>query len=51
MTKDFFERLIELVKDDKELHDAAVSMMNTYSELSHEQALDRKAKRENVKKG
>lgn len=50
MNNDFFERILELVKDDKELHDAAVRMINSYSELMHEQALDRKAKRENAQK-
>lgn len=26
--KDFFERMIELIKDDKELHDATVRLIN-----------------------
>lgn len=55
MNKDFTERIIELLKDDKELHDAAIRMLNSYSELLHEQAIDRKekreAKREDAKKG
>jgi len=28
MGKDFMDRLVELVKEDKELHDAAVRLMN-----------------------
>lgn len=30
--KDFKERLIELIKDDKELHDATVRLINAFAE-------------------
>jgi hypothetical protein len=32
MKKHFFERLIELVKEDKELHDATVRLINATAE-------------------
>lgn len=32
MIKDFKERLIELVKDDKELHDATVRLIHSIAE-------------------
>lgn len=50
MNKDFFERILELVKDDKELHDATVRLIDSYSELIHERTLNQRAKRENVQK-
>lgn len=32
--KDFLERLIELVKEDKELHDAAVRLLDSLTETN-----------------
>jgi len=48
MNKDFTERIIELVRDDKELHDATVKLFEAYASLMNEQAADRKAKRERM---
>lgn len=31
-TKNLTERIVELLKDDKELHDAAVRFLNAYAE-------------------
>ena len=44
MGKDFMDRLVELVKEDKELHDAAVRMAKAYAE-SMELANDAKRKK------
>jgi len=44
MGKDFMDRLIELVKDDAELHAAAVRMAKAYAE-SMELANDAKRKK------
>lgn len=44
-TKDFKERLIELVKDDKELHDATVRLINALAEQTEISNQYRKSKR------
>lgn len=36
--KDWSERLVELVKDDKELHDATVRLINSMADLKQAQA-------------
>lgn len=41
--KDFMERFIELIKDDKELHDAAVRLINSM-------AAEKEAKTEQIRK-
>lgn len=46
--KDIFERIVELVKEDKELHDATVKMINAMAELKHEQALRMKERRTQI---
>ena len=48
--KEFYERLIELLKDDKELHDAAVRMMNAMSEQTEFSNRIRREKYEQSKK-
>ena len=45
-----YERLIELMKDDKELHDAAVRMMNAMSEQTEFSNRIRREKYEQSKK-
>lgn len=46
---DFFERLVELLKEDKELHDAAVQFLLSSAHLKEEMAIDRRLKRERMK--
>lgn len=36
--RDWFERVLELVRDDKELHDTTVRMIDSYTNLQNAQA-------------
>ncbi|MDE1863682.1 MAG: hypothetical protein KGI33_12340 [Thaumarchaeota archaeon] len=36
--KEFMERLVDLVENDKELHDATVRLLNTIATLNEEKA-------------
>ncbi len=44
--KDFFERLAEPIKEDKELHDATVRVLNSFAEMEHQRAEALKRKNE-----
>lgn len=46
--KDFTERLIELIKDDKELHDASVRLIDSITELNNEKAMRMKERRTHI---
>lgn len=48
MTKGFEERIIELIKDDKELHDAAVRLIDSLTELNKEKAKRMKERRTHI---
>ncbi len=38
MNKEFMDRLIELVKDDKELHDATVKLIESLADMNRAKA-------------
>ena len=44
MTKDFIERFAELIKDDTELHDAVVRMINAHAEAQEINNYDKRQK-------
>ena len=48
MDKDFTDRIIELIKDDKELHDAVVKFIDSLSELNKEKAIRMKERRTHI---
>lgn len=45
---DFTERIIELIKDDKELHDATVRLIDSITELNKEKAMRMKERRTHI---
>lgn len=46
--KNFTERILELIKDDKELHDAFVRLMDSLTELNKEKAKRMKERRTHI---
>lgn len=48
MDKEFTERLIELIRDDKELHDATVRLIDSLTELNKEKAIRMKERRTHI---
>ncbi len=45
---DFTERIIELIKDDPELHDASVRLMDSITELNKEKAIRMRERRTHI---
>ena len=46
--KDFTERMLELIRDDKELHDAAVRLIDSLTKLNKEKAMRMKERRMHI---